>query len=1448
MKTKILLWGVSLLVYMFVNQSFGQVVEKDSVSASEAVIQIQSAQAVQPPPGGGGGGTTYPWNRDRDNDGYGDPNDQVMSETKPAGYVANASDCNDNDPSIHPGATEIADGKDNDCDGLIDEGVPSVLSNEDFEDNLGGWQQATNDDIDWTRLSGSTPSSNTGPASAISGSYYLYLEATSNTSKRGIISSPFYTIPQGYEMRFNYHMYGADMGSLTVEISSNGTSWTLLWSKSGDQGNAWREAIIDLSSYGGNTRYIRFNGLTGSNYRSDIAIDNIVFASATSGGGAVDFSDENYVYTRTYRQAHTTSLDQSQLTPSKATESITYFDGLGRPMQQMGIKQSDGANDIITHIGYDNYGRQDKQYLPYVEGSGTAGSYRGDVSGATKTYYKSHYSNDFTGSNNTTANPYSEILFEASPLNRVLAQGAPGDAWKISGNHTIQTDYQTNTGSEVRLYEVSLSSSYEPSLLLSGYYDPGELYKTVVKDENWSSGNLHTTEKFKDKQGRVVLKRTYGPADKNMDGDATDSGEPNATHDTYYVYDDYGNLTYVLPPKAEATGNQPSSGELAGLCYQYRYDKRNRLIEKKIPGKALEAIVYNNLNQPAMTRDEELKNKGQWLFTKYDPFGRVAYTGNINHTGERSSMEGIFSGAAHHYEKRQGATNVGGKTIYYSNQAKPSGVNELYTVNYYDNYDYNPSLNLPSSSQGQTIVQGGSKVQGLPTGSLIRVLGTSSWIEVINGYDAKGRLIYTKEQNPYLGTTQTTEHLLDSFTGEVEKTKTTHVKTGTGAITITVEDFYQYDDLGRMTLHTQKVNGGNEERIAENTYDELGQLKSKEVGNRKGYTALQEVDYAYNVRGWLKGINNIGSTSKLFNMSLYYHDGNSTDLYNGNISEVRWRTKNTDNAQKSYKYYYDALNRITKAYGGTGTGDNGDKFNLGSSSIPMTYDLNGNITHLFRRGAIVASPSLSNNNHFGSMDNLIYKYQGTSNKLQRIEENNGNDNYGFLDHSTASTEYTYDLNGNLKTDANKDITSITYNHLNLPTSIIFNGSSSQKIEYFYDANGIKLKKRVNDNGNITETLYAGNFMYRGGSFDFYFHPEGYVEKENNAYKYYYQYKDHLGNIRVTYDNSGSVSSPNASIVEEHNYYPFGLQHRGYNDANGTRGSDFANNYMFGGKELQDEAVGSNRLDYYDFGARNYDPALGRWMNLDPLAEQMRRHSPYNYAFDNPIYWIDPDGMAPTDTYIDARTGKVLGQDGASTDNLRVIRKQDWDYWKDEHGGTISTQATADLQADSKLVTVNESQIQSEVQSVADDTKSEGIENQAFLTLDVNTGEVAAQRGPDGDNSETTIETTKAGDDGAPRTDRGKMLIAQVHGHPETTESGMENIPGTSSDKDKPTAMSLGITVFAIDSYNGTAGGQYDVHSVNKSGTQTNFVGKTKGASTGTINFTQILTNLLKGGR
>ena len=95
-------------------------------------------------------------------------------------------------------------------------------------------------------------------------------------------------------------------------------------------------------------------------------------------------------------------------------------------------------------------------------------------------------------------------------------------------------------------------------------------------------------------------------------------------------------------------------------------------------------------------------------------------------------------------------------------------------------------------------------------------------------------------------------------------------------------------------------------------------------------------------------------------------------------------------------------------------------------------------------------------------------------------------------------------------------------------------------------------------------------------------------------------------------------------IEERNYYPFGLEHKGYNNIVSASGNATAQKYKFGGKEYQEELG----LEWYDVTARNYDPALGRWMNLDPLAEMMRRHSPYNFAFDNPIYFIDPDGMMP----------------------------------------------------------------------------------------------------------------------------------------------------------------------------------------------------------------------------
>ena len=266
-----------------------------------------------------------------------------------------------------------------------------------------------------------------------------------------------------------------------------------------------------------------------------------------------------------------------------------------------------------------------------------------------------------------------------------------------------------------------------------------------------------------------------------------------------------------------------------------------------------------------------------------------------------------------------------------------------------------------------------------------------------------------------------------------------------------------------------------------------------------------------------------------------------------------------------------------------------------------------------------------------AIDDLTYNYTG--NQLQSVTDGVTSYSFeGFKDGNTTGNDYSYDANGNMIKDNNKDILNIEYNHLNLPT---FVQMASGNITYIYDAAGVKQLKQVTSSGfspNITTTSYAGNYIYKedynGESLQFFNHPEGYVEPENGGFNYVYQYKDHLGNIRLSYsdtNNDGQIQA-DSEIIQEKNYYPFGLKHKGYNNViNGTH-----HPYGYNGKEENDE-IG---LQWLDFGARNYDAALGRWMNLDPLAELMRRHSPYNYAFNNPVYFIDPDGMmaGPGDLY------------------------------------------------------------------------------------------------------------------------------------------------------------------------------------------------------------------------
>lgn len=906
-------------------------------------------------------------------------------------------------------------------------------------------------------------------------------------------------------------------------------------------------------------------------------------------------------------------------------ETISYLDGLGRKLQDIAGRAGGQQQDVIIPYQYDDWGRQVKQFLPWVNNGQTSGqsvlSYRNNetVIAALDDYYRHKYPNDFDGV--TTDNPFIETLLEASPLGRPLKQGAPGSAWSVeqtgAEDHTLRMVYEFNTNhDEVRLFRVNNPDNIEGiSLEEDGIYKIGELYKVITKDENWTSQQMHTTETFTDKFGRKVLIRKY------------DANGITGRVDTYYVYDDYGNLTYVLSPKASEFNNI-SAETLKTLAYEYRYDKFNRLIEKKIPGKDWEDIVYDRLDRPILSRDANLKANGQWLFTKYDIFGRVAYSGIYNKESSRLNMQTAVDVHDQLYESRK-YTVINGTPIYYTNVAYPSDNRslEVLNVNYYDDYEIGNqiTINPANGSYQWENMEISNATKGLSTISRSKVLGTEDWITSATYYDNIGRPWEAHIKNEFLGTDDWELNKLD-FIGKVEKTQSVHSKNGQQPI-VTI-DYFTYDHANRLLTHRQSINNQEEEVIVSNTYDDLGELENKGIGGKVSQNRLQDITYKYNIRGWLTDINNVDeiSNNALFNYRLSYNQQEGAvqydNLFNGNISQSIWRTASTDPStgisgqKRAYSYDYDPLNRIKR-----GIMRKGETLNVYTRHHlrSVSYDKNGNITSLQRDGKSTI------------VDDLTYNYFG--NQLKSVNDSNGEEfaEEGFVDRNTSGNDYAYDANGNMIVDKNKGITSVTYNHLNLPVTV---SSQEGKIKYFYDALGTKQRKLVT---NIDETIavtdYAIGHQYQDAKLQFISTPEGYVEPNRlpngtTEYNYIYQYKDHLDNIRLAYSdtNKDGVITANTEIIEENNYYPFGLKHKGYNNFVNDRDHQ----YGFGGKEEQNEF--NNTLGWMDISARNYDPSIARWMNIDPLAEQMRRHSPYNFAFDNPVFYTDPDGMMPVGSY------------------------------------------------------------------------------------------------------------------------------------------------------------------------------------------------------------------------
>lgn len=835
----------------------------------------------------------------------------------------------------------------------------------------------------------------------------------------------------------------------------------------------------------------------------------------------------NYVRIRTPNMPITDSTYaiSATRTVAEVNQVTQYFDGLGRPLQTVAKGISPAGRDLVTPVIYDAFGREQFRYLPYIPQSG------GMNDGKFKT---APFAEQAAFYNNRTLNPgalgdtvyYSRTDYEPSPLNRPINTYAPGDSWakndlstvERGGNRPVMTEYQYNKVSDsVRIWIIPLSGTIPTS---TSTYPAGQLYKSIITDEQGAR-----MIEFKNIDGQLILRKVQL------------AQSPGIAHVgwlcTYYVYDDMNNLRFVIPPLAveKINSNWNVTTVATGLCFQYQYDHRRRLIEKRVPGAGPVHMVYDVRDRLVFSQDSVQRAKSptkEWIVTFYDGLNRPMMTALYPSNSTRDQLQTMMNGVS--------------GTV--TNPIPSISGHQPLNYTYYDDYSYSgakayslaDTAKLPRvAAQYPEPLLASTMTREKVTGTKVLILGTSQWLTTTYRYDAKGRMIQMLSDNIKLGEdVQTTRY---DYSGKVLSSYLLHRNPSSITIPQTrVLTKHSYDAAGRLTEVRKQLNDNValERIVAKIEYDELGRLKTKKLGSaNNGSNYLDQLAYEYTIRGWLRSINKNflltpNSSTNWFGQELNYDHGYTTSQYNGNIAGIRWKS-GTDDYLRSYGYKYDLSNRLLSAeftqqdnpsnYAGTWS-----KAVMDYSVNHAGYDANGNILRMKQNGYKDGAKVV--------IDQLRYEYVANSNKLHYVRDST-NDATSLLgdfqepvannsaNAATNAADYSYNGNGNLITDANKDISSISYNHLNLPQQILMKGKGI--IEYTYDAAGIKLRKKTTDSTSsqvkIKTTDYINGFVYEQDSLQFVSHEEGRIRvvfKTGQPIRYFYDYfeKDHLGNVRL----------------------------------------------------------------------------------------------------------------------------------------------------------------------------------------------------------------------------------------------------------------------------------------------------------------------------------------------
>ena len=572
---------------------------------------------------------------------------------------------------------------------------------------------------------------------------------------------------------------------------------------------------------------------------------------------AAQSNTQNYILNRTF-----TSADGNT-----SQERVTYYNGLGRPVQTTDIGITPTRKDLVFLQEYDSRGKESFSWLPVQ--SSDDGAY---INASTlKSDAIQQYEND--------SRPYTQMLYEASPLGRLVTLYGSGEAWTSN-----PVNYR---------YRFLSAQSIVPSTMQrpSGFYPV-----TQTTDED----------------GRVSYSFTDGMGHTILSGQV----DGNESQLAYYVYNNRDELTYVHTPLTS---------------YVFTYDPLHHRIYESHTNRDAVYSIFEKGGHPIFSQDGERREQDEWSFSFPDCFGRVMLTGICKHDYSYGTYPLLHTSVQ--AERTDAVNSLYGHTV--------SGVTlnnvTLHGVNFYDDYAFIGKNGVPTSLNYATPPSGyGTRYtggyKGLLTGTVTARLdasGVAGYDYTAYYYDDRGRVIQTRSTN-HLGGTDV-EYVAYNFVGDPVKRQ--HVHTASGKATQTETYTYTYDHAGRLTVTKYRLNSNAEITLASNTYDELGRLQTKSL---HGSTANKQT-YSYNIRDWLTGI----SGSK-FTQNLYYNTGSGTPQYGGNISSMTWKAGN-ESTVRGYKFAYDGLSRLTSAtYGeGTSISSNANRFTEKVTGYDLNGNIKG---------------------------------------------------------------------------------------------------------------------------------------------------------------------------------------------------------------------------------------------------------------------------------------------------------------------------------------------------------------------------------------------------------------------------------------------------------------------------------------------------------------------------